>query len=1215
LPHHGVKRTPAIACAAVQEPSGKILESKYKMAVSKGPLVFQTFAWETDDGLRDGEENLEDAKFSVQMFGKTAGGQSVSVRVDSANGGFNPSFAISVPESCADQGVYDQLFDLLKRSLIVYDVENAEEGKPLEKLADLGEHLVLPDEPVVRRVDFWGFTNRKPVPFFQFAFTSDRAYRMALSKFRACHKNKLPLKDLQYFIDEYNSIGGSMEDIPWDERPAARARFYEEKREFLKAKHDETGAAESLLRWVLKLDKEKLPLELVKVKLYEVIDHNLRFAHMGGVRPAGWISIDHYELVDPEERETTCAIEANCNLSDLRAVEQNVICPALKEMAFDIEAYSHDDAFPNPEHPSNCAFQIAVTVKEYVQTDMKKILLHLVPPGSQEISLPDVDVRNYHLERDLLIAFRDIILTEDPDMIWGWNSDSFDWSFLMKRAEVNDCTEEFSQLSRKVNHACKVEKEHFSSSAQGDNEFERVKIPGRLNFDAMTWVKRNMGNDFPDHKLDTVASIKLGETKRDVHHREIFAAFRSGDAARCVVIGDYCVQDTALVQKLVVKLNMVTQIFAMSNITDTPPAYLLTKGQQIKCLSVITKRARQKGYFVPVADSRSGDSFEGAIVLDPKVGIYDTPTACLDFASLYPSIQMAYQICYTTIVLVQCPNCKKGQGPCMRDKGVDCYDNLPDVKYETFSWDEDVVVHTNPKTKWRRTFNSADSAKRVTGTPKKEINDAIAAWRRGSPSAWSMERVHRRYRFAQGQNSIIPDLQVELKGARSAVRRVQASMGDLKDAEERLRYSVLDGQQLAYKVTGNSLYGFTSAYALNLQALGACTTARGRQMIARCVRFANDEFQKIAEIRCWTQEDVRTWITNAGKEKVTDTPEKGWARKYPAAVEGLPWSLGKILGANVIGGDTDSIFCNFSNCTVSEAFSVSRKMEEVISEEVFNRHPIQLEAEKVWSAMIICGKKMYAGLKHEKDDVRFKEETKGLATKRRNYCGVVKEFLWELIYGALGVRKEGKTLIKIPVIDRNRADALLILLRNCLERFVTTESLPWDDLVITSSLRASYTNENLPHVEFARRMNEREKGGGPRVGERFGFVYVHASRAGDDTETVAEDPTYAKQNRLLPNRAFYLDHQLRGPLTTLLNVAGRGKEAEALFNEMSHRLHEVTKSRRRERERDAKQRLLSGKMPQSLPPLKAPKAQKKFTKTVKGAGPAQKITYFFHPVR
>ena len=45
-----------------------------------------------------------------------------------------------------------------------------------------------------------------------------------------------------------------------------------------------------------------------------------------------------------------------------------------------------------------------------------------------------------------------------------------------------------------------------------------------------------------------------------------------------------------------------------------------------------------------------GVAYEGATVLDPKVGYYDKPVATLDFASLYRSIMMAHNLCYTTLV-------------------------------------------------------------------------------------------------------------------------------------------------------------------------------------------------------------------------------------------------------------------------------------------------------------------------------------------------------------------------------------------------------------------------------------------------------------------------------------------------------------------------------------------------------------------------------------
>jgi DNA polymerase delta subunit 1 len=46
----------------------------------------------------------------------------------------------------------------------------------------------------------------------------------------------------------------------------------------------------------------------------------------------------------------------------------------------------------------------------------------------------------------------------------------------------------------------------------------------------------------------------------------------------------------------------------------------------------------------------NGEKFEGAIVIEPKRGYYTHPIATLDFASLYPSIMMAHNLCYTTFV-------------------------------------------------------------------------------------------------------------------------------------------------------------------------------------------------------------------------------------------------------------------------------------------------------------------------------------------------------------------------------------------------------------------------------------------------------------------------------------------------------------------------------------------------------------------------------------
>jgi DNA polymerase delta subunit 1 len=42
--------------------------------------------------------------------------------------------------------------------------------------------------------------------------------------------------------------------------------------------------------------------------------------------------------------------------------------------------------------------------------------------------------------------------------------------------------------------------------------------------------------------------------------------------------------------------------------------------------------------------------YEGGVILEAIRGYYQEPCAVLDFASLYPSIMMAHNLCYSTII-------------------------------------------------------------------------------------------------------------------------------------------------------------------------------------------------------------------------------------------------------------------------------------------------------------------------------------------------------------------------------------------------------------------------------------------------------------------------------------------------------------------------------------------------------------------------------------
>ena len=99
------------------------------------------------------------------------------------------------------------------------------------------------------------------------------------------------------------------------------------------------------------------------------------------------------------------------------------------------------------------------------------------------------------------------------------------------------------------------------------------------------------------------------------------------------------------------KLMCLVNYIEMARVTGVPFSYLLSRGQSIKVLSQLLRRANAEGYVIPALKGEGSDEqYEGATVIEPKKGFYDVPIATLDFSSLYPSIMMAHNLCYTTLL-------------------------------------------------------------------------------------------------------------------------------------------------------------------------------------------------------------------------------------------------------------------------------------------------------------------------------------------------------------------------------------------------------------------------------------------------------------------------------------------------------------------------------------------------------------------------------------
>jgi len=408
----------------------------------------------------------------------------------------------------------------------------------------------------------------------------------------------------------------------------------------------------------------KYPVQLArgstKLKVYEAnLDPMLRLMHRTGIESTGWLDTgsqcvrSYLAHVD---------IDLFCNdWTTLTPVKRDDIAPFVVA-SVDIECTSSTGKFPDADVPGDCCFQIGITLCHFGSDEPYEevCLCYKQTRGD--------NVRSFDTERELLEAFQKFLRVKDVDVITGWNIFGFDLEYIMKRGVMCKCRPEFYNLGKFKDASCEIVYKKLSSSALGDNELKLLPMSGRFVFDLFHEVKK--GYKLDSYKLNSVAQLYLGDQKLDMPPREIFARFEEGDPARLGEVADYCIKDTLLPHKLLSKLCILVNLLEMAKATSVPLCFLVERGQQIKVFSKLTKKAAELGFLVPVIyqGTLPEEGYEGATVLEAQSGAYYAPITALDFASLYPSIMMAHNLCYSTYVMDE----RK-------------YGNIPGVEYETFT--------------------------------------------------------------------------------------------------------------------------------------------------------------------------------------------------------------------------------------------------------------------------------------------------------------------------------------------------------------------------------------------------------------------------------------------------------------------------------------------------------------------------------------------------
>ena len=237
----------------------------------------------------------------------------------------------------------------------------------------------------------------------------------------------------------------------------------------------------------------------------------------------------------------------------------------------------------------------------------------------------------YGDEKEIITKFSELITRIDPDVITGYNIDNYDIRKIMERAEFN-----------KMKDALPWGRDHGQPKLHSER-FWRVK--GRLIVDAWWAAKRELRPK--QETLNAVSMLVLGEQKLDVDPKHMDEEWVNN---RDKVI-EYCIQDANLALRILLHVETVRKGLDLAAVSKLPVEDVLVSGTSTLADSLLIRMADRSGIGVPMNGRRlprGEDQIEGGYVHDIKPGLYHW-VCVLDFKSMYPSLIISNNICFTTL--------------------------------------------------------------------------------------------------------------------------------------------------------------------------------------------------------------------------------------------------------------------------------------------------------------------------------------------------------------------------------------------------------------------------------------------------------------------------------------------------------------------------------------------------------------------------------------
>ena len=694
-------------------------------------------------------------------------------------------------------------------------------------------------------------------------------------------------------------------------------------------------------------------------------------------------------------------------------------------MSLEIHVNTRNNLVPNPEEDEICCvFWCLKSDDEELEVNGVNEGTHvgiivLSEKGGLALSFArqtPAEVEEESSELDLINRMVDIVRQYDPDILTGYEVHGGSWGYMIERARLKydyNLCDEFSRMKSQSHGRFGRDDDRW-----GFNQTSTIRVTGRHMINIWRAMRGEL--NLLQYTMENVVFQLCHRRTPHYPFPDLTTWYTSGKPRDLAKVLEYYLSRVQLDLEILEQNELVPRTSEQARLLGVDFFSVFSRGSQFKVESLMFRIAKPENFLLP-SPSRKQVGQQNALeclplVMEPQSAFYNSPLLVLDFQSLYPSVMIAYNYCYSTYM---------GR-----------------------------VVNWRGQNKMG--FTDYHREPRLLELLSDQVNIAPNGIMYAKP------RIRK---------SLLAKMLGEILET-----RVMVKSGMKIDKDDKTLQRLLNNRQLALKLIANVTYGYTSA------------SFSGRMP---CSEIADS-------------------IVQTGREIL----EKAIALIH--SVE--RW------GAEVVYGDTDSLFVYLKGRTKDEAFDMGQEIAKTVTE--MNPRPVKLKFEKVYFPCILLAKKRYVGYKYEsKIQTQPDFDAKGIETVRRD--------------GTPAEQKIEEKALRILFQTSDLSQVKRYFQSQCAK--IMRGKVSIQDFCFAKEVKlGTYSDKGLPPpgaLISTRRMLEDPRAE-PQYGERVPYVVIAgAPGARLIDRCVAPDILLHDDNNELDSE-YYISKNLIPPLERIFNLVG-----------------------------------------------------------------------------